>query len=567
MSLLKLKLKAQGLMVLLFFVFTACGKLLPPSGNGVDIPVKIRAVSIAGGAQNETITRASGSERRRVGEPIIQDLGGGMLAEITVEEDLSALRADPTSQRLGDGVKFRIIALNEGTGTIYSWADYTAAGSGTLNPNAGNLHVVSGEEYDFVCFSYNSKTADWPAALSEGGTLGDITVTNANDFLYKKLTTSLSATSNNLSFTLEQQLTKVTLVLKRESRTITDVPGPISLNVADFGSFNLKNGTFDSSPYMTDFSGWTGLNSTEVSSVPLTFIPKTTGGYAFIIQARSLILDGEKRPKVDLTIRSEKFDFMPQRRYTVSITLKQSSTSVKFAGSNIYWNGNELTFDDYGSNSNTKYQGVYFKWGSFVGISPVGIDYDADASTGTVLYWPDDVITHTWKVVRGINWSSIPYEDDRLIKTTDTDACSLLADMDLSAYKGDICNYIKPNYRMPTLDELTTLYSSNGYNPKVSATASVTVPPGDANAAGKYVFADDSYGVFTGTGTSYTLPASGYRSGDSGTSGSAGTYGSYWSGSANGPDQAHELDFNNNDAHKGNYSRSFAQSVRCVLQE
>jgi hypothetical protein len=41
----------QILLAALLFLFSSCDQLLPPGGNGVDIPVKIRAVSIAGGAK------------------------------------------------------------------------------------------------------------------------------------------------------------------------------------------------------------------------------------------------------------------------------------------------------------------------------------------------------------------------------------------------------------------------------------------------------------------------------------------------------------------------------------
>jgi hypothetical protein len=64
MSLLRLNLKAQGVAVLRFFVFSSCDKILPPSGSGVDIPVKIRVVSIAGGAEKQLGKDGGGGGRK-----------------------------------------------------------------------------------------------------------------------------------------------------------------------------------------------------------------------------------------------------------------------------------------------------------------------------------------------------------------------------------------------------------------------------------------------------------------------------------------------------------------------
>jgi hypothetical protein len=75
-----IKKQGQTLLVALSFLFSSCDKIVSPSGYGELVQVKIRAVSIAGGAQNKTVTRAGGSEKKIVGEPIIQDMGNGMLA-------------------------------------------------------------------------------------------------------------------------------------------------------------------------------------------------------------------------------------------------------------------------------------------------------------------------------------------------------------------------------------------------------------------------------------------------------------------------------------------------------
>jgi hypothetical protein len=155
-----------------FFLLISCDQLLPPGGNGEWVQVKIRAVNIAEGAQNKTNTRAGGDGSRIVGEPVIQDLGDGMLAEITVEEDLEALRTGDKS--LIPNAWFRIIAIKSSDDTYLSHADFQAkTGNGYYTDD--KLYVPSGVACDFVCFSFNGKFTTsgnnfFPALYNTGST-------------------------------------------------------------------------------------------------------------------------------------------------------------------------------------------------------------------------------------------------------------------------------------------------------------------------------------------------------------------------------------------------------------
>jgi uncharacterized protein (TIGR02145 family) len=565
-----LKLKERGLLALLFLVFSACDKILPPGGNGVDIPVTIRAVAIAGGAQNETITRTGGASRM-VGEPIVQDLGGGVFAEITVEEDLSALRATPYYGPLADEVKFRVIAVNSSDNKVYSYADYTT-GSGDINRDAGTpeLHVLSGGSYYFVCISYNN--SDLPPAPALNATLSTVSVTaGSNDLLWG--TTGEPKTINGdpeLSFTLSHKLVKAQLTLEvAAGKTITNIDNSkISLDAPSSGSFNLKKeeGEFSSLSGNTVFT-WpsTAPHADTAESNPITFIPKATERYTFSFAEGAVTRSDETGMSAAWTSYFVNSKFTAGGSYTIAVKLYKK-TSNKFAGSNIFWDGSKLTFDENGNNDNTKYQGVYFKWGSLIGISPVG-NYSNDTSNGTILYWPTNTsasagTTRTWNAVTGgTGWTDIPYQNSTAITTTNKDAHSLLANPDFAAYKGDICNYINPAYRMPTADELEALYSSNGYS-GFSATAVTST-----DAAGKQVFSQ--FGTFTSTGTSYVLPASGYRVSSDGALNVVGSFGNYWSGSASNSSSAYELDFLSSNAYVDYVAadRSYSQPVRCVKME
>jgi uncharacterized protein (TIGR02145 family) len=553
----------------IFLLFSACDKILPPSGNGVDIPVKIRAVSIAGGAQNETITRAGG-ESRIVGEPVIQDLGDGMLAEITVEEDLSALRVGDKS--LTPNAWFRIIAIKSSDNTYLSHADFQAkTGDGYYTDD--NLHVPSDMVCDFICFSYNSTTASLPAVnYTVGATLPTHSMDGSTDFLYQRLTSqTISADNPSLAFdNLWHQLAKVSLVFNTSYNKwpITAV-NPNALptigSLAIPSAFTLTNDTPPSGSATTQsFTGWPATpSSTEVSSGELRVVPKT-GSLTLTI------------PQGAIRVSGSSYTSQPtaEKTYTITVTLEKGKSYTvrikpyvpKFAGSNIYWDSanSKLTFDTDNA-TNTLYQGVYFKWGSLIGVSPVGA-YSSNASTGTVLYWPDDVTNRTWKVVRGgTSWSNIPYyAAESAYGTGEKTLLNNSTTANFNAYKGDICNYINPAYRMPTLDELAALgtgtSSADGEYTWTGAGNATS-----ADATGKQVF--NQYGTFKKTGTEYVLPASGFRSYSSGTVNFAGSAGYYWSGSSENSSEAYGSYFDSSrgaSAVNGD-DRRYGYPVRCVL--
>lgn len=135
-----------------------------------------------------------------------------------------------------------------------------------------------------------------------------------------------------------------------------------------------------------------------------------------------------------------------------------------WAGSNIYYNGSNMTFAGYDDNSNGAYQGLFFLWGSLWGISPIG-NYN---STSTILYPPTG-----GSQTGGYAFTSIP-------ATSDTDKASMVGSATQSSFtadytdswsvatadgKGDICWALTKQgmapgaseglkWRMPTYNEL-----------------------------------------------------------------------------------------------------------------
>jgi hypothetical protein len=118
---------------------------------------------------------------------------------------------------------------------------------------------------------------------------------------------------------------------------------------------------------------WTGLDTRTVTSGKSTFLPKAAGRYAFSFATGAVTRSGGTGTSAAWTSYFVYSKFEATKSYTIAVKLYKK-TSYKFAGSNIYWNGSELTFFPHGENDYTKYLGVLFKWGSLIGVSPARTD-------------------------------------------------------------------------------------------------------------------------------------------------------------------------------------------------
>nr|WP_262893148.1 BACON domain-containing protein [Dysgonomonas sp. GY75] len=252
---------------------------------------------------------------------------------------------------------------------------------------------------------------------------------------------------------------------------------------------------------------------------------------------------------------------------TYKVTVNQDAYQVKWAGSNIYWDGtsSSLTFDDVstsGSSLNEQYQGVYFKWGSLWGISPQGNWSD----NSTIVYVPDNVGGYTSGIAS--SWLSVPYWDPGNI-SGNRDQKYLTETVHTPANivngQGDICKYLTElnggtlygkKWRMPTSNEFETAsdYSSSG---TYSDTPSTSADGTQLYTMGKRKTDD--------IGTPF-FPASGYRSSSAGLLGYVGMQGFYWSSSPSGNStSSYLLSFNSSTIIPGNITPyTYGLSVRCL---
>jgi hypothetical protein len=249
--------------------------------------------------------------------------------------------------------------------------------------------------------------------------------------------------------------------------------------------------------------------------------------------------------------------------YTVVVDVRGN----RWAYSNIYWDTNKLTFDKTPTNpSHENYQGVFFRWGSLIGLSPKGGETTNDINAAAA-YIPN-VASKTWTAktigTHGLHpvstgWGGLPYNNTSSSTNATTENFLYdLGDSFYSDYRGDICNYMDAAWRMPNMAEFGI--NSSTYNPQTYTAGS---DPDDATGKGSMNAAGVTYNSSSGI---TFFPASGYRGAASGSPFYRGSYGMYWSGSGGtAGGEARYLDFrSNNVTQYRDESKTFGFSVRCI---
>jgi hypothetical protein len=294
-----------------------------------------------------------------------------------------------------------------------------------------------------------------------------------------------------------------------------------------------------------------------------------------------------------------------------------------FGQSNIYFQPDELgdgsvgslTFIEEGATAEQSgYQGLYFRWGSLIGVSPTGSDFDAD----TYLYIPDLVsvasygkyykvkasdVTDSYAngsnsdmqiAVRalqtsigsdlGADWNLIPHvkdgsdpdqidaseagRDDYRLTTRSTDSGLY------PKYKGDICKFLsdkkvtngsdlKKNWVMPVSNAFG---SEEDYTKSISWDDMVT-SSSSAPENGTSVILDTYYTYKTATDEKVVFPAAGYR--NDGALDLVGIKGYYWSSSVDYGAYTYNLSFASgyvNPDDGFNY-RAYGFPVRCIQEK
>jgi hypothetical protein len=282
-----------------------------------------------------------------------------------------------------------------------------------------------------------------------------------------------------------------------------------------------------------------------------------------------------------------------------------------WAGSNIYWDGSKLTFDDTPAPGVTppheKWQGVFFKWGSLVGLDP---SWHAANSTSwnpayNKVYRPNwnsgNPAASTWgnppnpvltaSVAGYANWVAIPYGDHvGSINAVDRAVLYENAYHKPENRRGDICRYLTETgaapgsltgtkWRMPVANDFAGNSSdypvvdngwgdrSGSFNAVQGAYASVA----EASAAGAYIptanYRKTNNPRPDASGYRPIFPASGDRDYDTGLLNNVGNESHWWSSSPYNGSNAYWPGANGGSAVTvGNIPRSWGLAIRCVKE-
>ncbi|MDR1881256.1 MAG: fimbrillin family protein [Prevotella sp.] len=240
-----------------------------------------------------------------------------------------------------------------------------------------------------------------------------------------------------------------------------------------------------------------------------------------------------------------------------------------------------LAFADENDDSKKLYQGVFFKWGSLIGVDPTG-----SFGNDTYLFIPDFVsgkyikvkvsnvaskASAYYGVVGATTYASIPCVDDEFgpygARTND-DLRDYSNTASYQTYKGDVCRFlsngngVSGSWRLPKSEDFGD--SDSEYD-RTGMTGATTVTTTDVNGASTVPYRVTSH-VISHNGKEVTFPASGYRDAN-GSLGSAGGAGDYWSSSVFNATLTYYLYFISSLVNPGfNSGRANGMSGRCVRE-
>jgi hypothetical protein len=424
-------------------------------------------------------------------ETVIVPLDDKYCIYATLAEDTAAQLRD--FETIATNTKVMIVVF-EGTTVIANQEYKVDNANGDIVPVvAPGISVPSNVTYTFVAYSIN--TTNTMAAYVDPLVMGpddDLLWGHEPDVYVGPGGVSLTI---GMRHKFSQVTVKASLTSIPAGATL-GVPSNVTITPGYEASLNVRTGQMGKgATFAQPVSSWTGPSPVFTAASRRVFTAVET--------PVSVTIGSVTVGSMTYTNRVAKFDIPLAQGYKYTLTADLKKTVV-WAGSNIYWDssGQKLTFDapttDVSTNSPQRKQGVLFKWGSLIGISPArqgDIEYEgeggsqtylgfSDYGTNTTLYIPNVVTTpfqHT-------DWYDIPFVSEIVLAGSNYD--SYLSDevrnngyySGTSTYywgtgRGDICRYISEGgngpggatnkYRLPTRAEMgeksSYSYGSDGW--------------------------------------------------------------------------------------------------------
>lgn len=560
----------------LALLLSACDRSDELPANGQPLSVRIHSLSVTE-ERSKDLFRSGRQPEETVSIPLPDD---NLLLEMAMERDAPTLRAGQKKE-LNPGALFRVIALEPGTSKYIAHGDFTVGGAST----SPTFQIISGKQYDFLCISCNNANVPGGGYV-KGVNLPTFYSNGSEDFLWWKKEKVMvnSAADAELSIELNQMLAKlkVSMDCSYNGWNITNVATSIYItSVATGGTINPGTGEVVSG-LVTHYFKWPLKSpATQQLSEQVTIMPRPSSTLLVTVPANTVTRHGLSSVPSTLIYGRFTTAVQPGASYTLRVRFR---TPI-WAGSNIYWEGDansgRLTFDPTGQTQNVGYQGVFFKFGSLVGISPALVNGDASFSSNLPLYVPDLQSSTNWKPSTAgaenyAKWENIPFMDDSYYANSGRgrdDAAVIDASQHNpgihTGFRGDICQYLGAKdprlagYRLPTANEFGAVSSWSRHGSFISGNNTIGTPFGRTDLLSSAN--NRGYARNPAMGN-VILPTSGFRHADGSLKATVGYDGYYWPASEHTAGEALIFEYYGGTI---NYpirslNRSYAFPIRCI---
>jgi hypothetical protein len=458
----------MGAVGLLLF-FAACEKEIPANiGEGKKVSILFSIEPTGYNTVDEMVRSGS------VGEPVtsVIPLDDEFCLQATLAPDAEEELRGPAAFKEGQKLCFAAF-LTTGT-QVGSTAVYTYSGGKWTSSAPLGVTPDNVTEYRFVAYSYFDETGTPPTNGAGIDPVHDLVYGMSGNTKIEDETEAKRTVSIHMTHKFAR--VKVRIKSSVASANIAYLSG-IAIEGGQTAGLNLFTGNITWSGSVTQDMGLSGnYSAVEVASGYRTVKP---------VASPTKVRIGSVRVSTNSTTFSGVLDLSTALSGAGSYNLLvEVQRTNRWAKSNIYWDGNQLTFDRTPL-GHENYQGVFFKWGSLIGMSP---RYE----TYITIYDPDSGAQN----IDGSDYASIAYNN----------AAS------------DICARIDNAWHIPTEAEFNVSnFSYGGGSPQSPYNAS-----GRGGISNGATYTDSFGTVF--------FPASGYRFGTN-ISGDGMTC-KYWSGGA-----------------------------------
>jgi hypothetical protein len=433
----RIGVKVVALVISLSLFLLACEKDIAKRGSGKKVTINF-TVDRGDYGLDRQITRSEKRNDLKAETVYISLNDSCFLAATLMPEPTEDLR---DSAPFAPGQKIRFVAYDGATeedSAIYTWD------GGKFVPDEDPLGVESdnGVTYHFVAYSF---FGDPEAEPDEEDVEAEILP--AQDLVWGEKDQEIhnTFTGRTVPILMKHKFSRVRVQVDASTiwdATITDVEGVVIAG-GKKADLTVRTGTLAASSAMgsdvtATLEEWVSIDDEKaILSDDVVFYPSLT---KVTIESLDIEIEGVPYP----TIENIELPFSNTLTANTSYTVVVDIRANRWAYSNIYWDGSlnsgtgGLTFDKKRTNpSHEDYQGVFFKWGSLTGISPVDLYYP-------ILYIPP-IHAENWisslRIGGGSSlvWQYIPYNLYEAIPSITP----------YNFYTGDICSYLDNAWRIP----------------------------------------------------------------------------------------------------------------------